>query len=311
MLGMPPRLIAGLSPADAPAAEAWWSGLSEAARSDVVALWDERQDRCFFGLAPHRDGAVPPVVIGGRFVPRDDDDAAGWAEWQAEYFQYLLNHSEVVFEPPVFRTFHIGCTRHEAAREALAAGCIPTDFCCPLDQADCRLRRLLDAPRHRPWFPWPRLAEALVIIGGRRGAPDRRTVPSGDFGGSAMRIEFRASEAGFEADGYVLNGWVSGTDADGVEQLLDLSRGPEDEDPHEDWGVHLQWKGQENGAYRCVRRCHLSRDRLTVDLSRTLRGLAGVEGFDVALAIDEPSFEQLRSGLPRIFRGMPAILEIA
>jgi hypothetical protein len=126
-----------------------------------------------------------------------------------------------------------------------------------------------------------------------------------------MRIAFRASEAGFEAERHVLNGWVSGADADGVERFLQFSQRPEDEDPNEDWGVYLQWEGQENGAYRCVRRCRLSRDRLSVDLSRPLGKLFGVEGFDVALAIDEPSFEQIRSGLPRLFRGIPDVLEIA
>jgi hypothetical protein len=148
MVSVPRQLIAGLSAAAHSAAEAWWAGLSEAARSEVVALWDERQDLCFFGLAPHRDVAAPPVVIGGQFVPRDDDDAAGWAEWYAEYFDYLLNHEELVYEPPVFRTFYIGCTRHEAARTLLGAGRNPADFRCPLEQVDCPLKRLLGAP-HR------------------------------------------------------------------------------------------------------------------------------------------------------------------
>jgi hypothetical protein len=150
---MPLPLIAGLSPADVSAAEAWWSGLSEAVRSEVVALWDERQDVCFFGLATDCDGAVPPSVIGGRFVPRDDDDAAGWAQWHAEYFDYLRNHEELVYEPPVFRTFHIGCTRHEVARAVLAAGRIPADFRCPLEQTNCPLRRMVDRPHRRPWLP--------------------------------------------------------------------------------------------------------------------------------------------------------------
>jgi hypothetical protein len=126
-----------------------------------------------------------------------------------------------------------------------------------------------------------------------------------------MRIEFHASEAGFEADEYVLNGWVSGAGADGESHFLNLSHGPEDEDPHEDWGIHLEFDDQINGCYGCVRRCRLSRDRLSVDLSRQLGRLTGVEGFDVALAIDEPSFERLRSGWPRIFRAMPDVLEIA
>ncbi len=162
MVGLPRRLIAGLLPADVSAAVAWWSGLSETARCEVVALWDEREDHCFFGPAPDRDGAVPPVVIGGRFVPRDDDDAAGWAEWYTEYVEYLLNHEELVYEPPVFRVFYIGCTRHEAARAVLAAGRIPADFRCPLERADCPLRRMIDGSHGRPWLPWPRLAEAFA-----------------------------------------------------------------------------------------------------------------------------------------------------
>jgi len=162
MIGIPPQLIAELSPSDVSAAEAWWAELSETARHEVVALWDERQDLCFFGLAPDRDGAAPPVVIGGRFVPRDDDDAAGWAEWYAEYFEYLLNHEEMVYEPPVFRVFRIGCTRHRAAREILATGRIPADFQCPLEQVNCPLRRMVDEPHRRRWLPWPRLAEAFA-----------------------------------------------------------------------------------------------------------------------------------------------------
>lgn len=143
MIEMPPRLIATLTPADLAPAEAWWAGLTDAARGEILALWDERQDRCLFGLAPEHDGVAPPVVIGGRFVPRDD--AAGWAEWRSEYFEYLLNHSEQVFEPPVFRTFYIGCTRHQAARAVVAAGRIPGDFRCPLGEADCPLRRWAEA----------------------------------------------------------------------------------------------------------------------------------------------------------------------
>jgi hypothetical protein len=125
-----------------------------------------------------------------------------------------------------------------------------------------------------------------------------------------MRIQFRATEAGFEADKYTLSCGVGGTDADGVDHLLNFSRGPEDEDPDEDWGVHLQYAGQENGDYGCVRQCRLSRDRLSVDLSRQLGRLAGVEGFDVVLDVDDPSFERLRSGLPRVLRGLPDALVI-
>ena len=46
------------------------------------------------------------VVIGGRFVPRDD--SAGWVEWRAAYFKYLINHPELSFAKEVQRTFYIG-----------------------------------------------------------------------------------------------------------------------------------------------------------------------------------------------------------
>ena len=142
MVDLPTQLLVDISPTDAAAVEAWWAGLPEAARSEVAALWDERQDICLFGMAPELDGAAPPVVIGGRFVPRGE--AAGREEWRAEYFEHLMNNLDLVFfEAPVVRTFHI-CTRHRAARAVLAAGRIPADFRCPLDRADCPLRRLLD-----------------------------------------------------------------------------------------------------------------------------------------------------------------------
>ncbi len=117
---------------------------SESARSEVVALWDERQDVCLFGLAPHLDGVTPPVVIGGRFVARDD--TAGWAEWRAEVLRPPPESPGTdLLQPPVVRTFHI-CTRHEAAVQFSRTGRIPADFRCPLDVVGCPLRRLLDAP---------------------------------------------------------------------------------------------------------------------------------------------------------------------
>lgn len=300
MVGIPPRLLANLAPADILSAETWWAGLSEADRAEVLNLWDNRQDRCLFGLAPYRDGAAPPVVIGGRFVPRDD--AAGWAEWQAEYFEYLLNHSEDVFEPTVIRTFYIGCTRHEAARAVLASGRIPADFRCPLAEADCPLEKFRETPHHR---------SPVSAIQDRTPTDVGLVTSSGNPGDPPMRIEFRAAEGGFEEDEYVLICGVSGNDADGIRHSFHFQRGPEDEPPEEDWGVYAEFDDQGYGGYRRIQRCRLTRDRLSVDLSGPLGHLTGVEGFDVSLAaIDDPSYEQLRAELPRIFRGMPDTLEI-
>jgi hypothetical protein len=138
---VPSQLLDGLAPADEAEVLAWWSGLADAARSQVADLCDPRRDQCLFGAVPGEAAARLPAVIGGCFVPRDD--AAGWAEWHAELFDYLLCNPELVMiAPPVVRRFHI-CTRHEAARAALKSGRIPADFRCPLDSGDCPMRRLL------------------------------------------------------------------------------------------------------------------------------------------------------------------------
>ena len=117
----------------------WWEALSADNQAEHAILCDLRQDD-FFG--PEADA---PRVRGGRFIPHDD--AWGFAEWGPEWFDHLLAHPEVV-QAMVPRTFHI-CTLHPAARAALAAGHIPTDFTCPFASAECPMRRLLAAsPGH-------------------------------------------------------------------------------------------------------------------------------------------------------------------
>ncbi|HTU91614.1 MAG TPA: hypothetical protein VMF69_16140 [Gemmataceae bacterium] len=109
---IPLVLLEGLSPAAVAEARAWWCNLTNAARQEIIFLWDERQDLCFF--PPERDDAGEghwvrtPKVIGGRFVP--DEDEPNREEWQAEYFDHLLSNPELVhFEPPIVRIFYIGC----------------------------------------------------------------------------------------------------------------------------------------------------------------------------------------------------------
>ena len=99
-----------------------------------------RNVQCFFGVVREDEAASVPIVIGGRFVA--SDEAAGWAEWHAELFDNLVCHPELLLEPRR-RTFHIGCTHHEAARQILAAGGIPADFHCPLNLANCPMLWLL------------------------------------------------------------------------------------------------------------------------------------------------------------------------
>ena len=126
-----------------------------------------------------------------------------------------------------------------------------------------------------------------------------------------MRITIRATEAGFDADKYCLLAFALGLDANGDEHGLDLQRGPEDEDPAEDWGIYLGFDDQINGGYNHVAHCWLSPTSLSIDLAKPLKTMQEIEGFDVTLDVDEDSFTQLRDGLPRIFRGHERLLTIS
>ncbi len=104
---VPGELLHDLSAGDEKTVTAWWAGLSDLNRSEVAALCHARCAECFFGAVPEDPSASVPLVIGGRFLA--SDEAAGWAEWHAELFDYLLCNPElVIVQPPVMRTFHIG-----------------------------------------------------------------------------------------------------------------------------------------------------------------------------------------------------------
>jgi len=129
-----------------------------------------------------------------------------------------------------------------------------------------------------------------------------------------MRVSFRATDAGFDADEYSIVCGVDGHDAVGIEHVLSFDRLSEEAalvDPADDGGVHTQFDDQSNGGYGCVAKCKLSRRLLTVDLAKRLGELVGVDGFDVELAITDELFADVRSGLARIFRAMPGVLVIS
>jgi hypothetical protein len=156
MQELPPDLLAALPEGAEPIAALWWASLPVADRRRVAGLWDERLEVCFFSPQADADGyqdeweQVPPVA-GGRFVPSDDD---GRREWSPGYFEHLLQHPELVlaYEPPT-RTFHIGCTRHAAARACLAAGRVPAEFACPVGAAACPLVPLRGCSLAMPQTP--------------------------------------------------------------------------------------------------------------------------------------------------------------
>src|SRR5437868_5905468 len=118
-----------------------------------------------------------------------------------------------------------------------------------------------------------------------------------------MRIGFKATHAGLDTNEDALICGVSDS-----EHYLTFSRDAEDSE--EDWGVHLEYDDQSSGDYNCVESCRLSRSELRVSLSRQLGRLAGIEGFDIVLGLDDPSYEMLRAGLGRVFRDIPEALEL-
>jgi hypothetical protein len=137
---IPRHFLADLSPTEVDLVAAWWTGLAEADRTELATLCDDRQEQCFWGLASDDPATPVPVVIGGRFLPRDD--TAGWEEWYAEVFDFLVCYPDpLLYTLPVIRTFHI-CTRHAAARAVLASGRVPAEFHCPLATEDCPMERL-------------------------------------------------------------------------------------------------------------------------------------------------------------------------
>jgi hypothetical protein len=96
VIEIPGALLVGLTPSAADVARDWWDKLSDSARSDVIALYEPSPAPS----APHR-------IIGGRFL--SDDEAAGWREWMAEYFEHLVAQPDPnLIEPPFIRPFYIG-----------------------------------------------------------------------------------------------------------------------------------------------------------------------------------------------------------
>src|SRR3954454_17357956 len=104
-----------------------------------------------------------------------------------------------------------------------------------------------------------------------------------------MRISFKLTQAGFDTNEDALICGVSDS-----EHYLTFSR--DAEGSNKDWGVHLEYDDQVIGDYNCVESCRLSRSELRVSLSGQLGRLAGIEGFDIVLALDDQSYEMLRTG---------------
>jgi hypothetical protein len=146
MVEFPPDLLAALPESGSPVALQWWLSLSDTDRRQVADLWDGRLEVKFFTPQRKEDGQMDcweeiPAVEGGRFIATDD--RSGLSEWGPGYFEYLLSNPELLLAyDPTHRTFHIGCSRHQAARECILAGSVPTSFQCPVGLPSCPLASL-------------------------------------------------------------------------------------------------------------------------------------------------------------------------
>ncbi len=123
--------------------QAWWDGLKDDSRSSVCVLLDQRHDSRAFVYGEDSDGKrrwhVLPVTDDR--LPTDDPSTEQ-QEGQLEFFQYLLDHEEVIIPTEAtLRTFHI-CVAHPAARRVRDDGQVTYNFQCPVEAADCPIRAL-------------------------------------------------------------------------------------------------------------------------------------------------------------------------
>ena len=140
MDGPPSDLLAVLPEGTASLAERWWATLSEAERRRIAGLWDKRLEACLFSPQADATGCIDgweqvPAVRGGRFVPHENDVQE---ECGPEFFERILEDPNLVLAyEAAHRTFHIGCTKHEAARACMASGLVPAEFVCPGNSDSC------------------------------------------------------------------------------------------------------------------------------------------------------------------------------
>jgi hypothetical protein len=119
-------------------------------------------------------------------------------------------------------------------------------------------------------------------------------------------VTFTADETGTDE----MHGVVTTSVRAGDEYLV-FSRGLDDEEMEEDWGVYLEYRDQINGGYDCIKACVLGRERLEVELSKPIDRHKDIEGFHVKLALSDEQRESLAAGLRQVFRDAPVLKVMA
>lgn len=122
-----------------------------------------------------------------------------------------------------------------------------------------------------------------------------------------MRVTFRANQVVVqEKDGVLVVGG-SASERAGVGDLdcIVFQRMEGDGD-----GLHFEYRDQRHGGYGLVAACRLRRNRIEIDLSHSIDGLEGVDGFTVDLDIDDEAYHRFQDGLTRVLDGTGARLTV-
>ena len=118
-----------------------------------------------------------------------------------------------------------------------------------------------------------------------------------------MRISFIANSFFNDTDGDItygsLQSFTTG-DVETQEHYLNFQRNLE---PGDRDGVYAEYNGQEYGGFNAIATCLLLREKITINLAQQLGNLEDVDGFDIALEIEDEVFEEIEEFLSSIFQG--------
>lgn len=127
-----------------------------------------------------------------------------------------------------------------------------------------------------------------------------------------MRVAFHVTpDSGVLIDQSYIGFSFGGPDSEGRMHSLDLIRAPGFSPDEVDWGPYLEFDGLENREFEIIA-CRLSRERLSLDLSRPFAGQPnGPVGFELSLTgLSDERYRELARWLPLALRGFTERLQI-
>ena len=139
----PEALFFGQSEVERKRTVEWWSGLGPESQAEFLRAFDSRADRTdLYGRI--ENGRIRwhelPIELRGGLI--DEENDSEHRMFKAQLLEYISNHEDVQFFF-VEKKLHI-CRAHSEARAAIQAGEIPNAFVCPLQDANCPMRRIVD-----------------------------------------------------------------------------------------------------------------------------------------------------------------------